>query len=345
MNIVSRKNVLCLGALSLVLLFSGCDLFKGCGCSKEKSAAPVAADSKIDARDSSEVLLKIKGKPVITVKKFEDHFNQILDANPQMKQVLPFIPDAEKNAFGSLVIEEVLLAWLKDKGIDQTDEFKKELDETLDKVKRNIKMKLAAKHIEKESPVKISDSDVKKHYEENKKVIPGLMVAPGGVKAEGVMFNDKDKAKEFLAEAKKDFKDAAKKKNLTVKDFDLVHEMSMGMDKDLKEKILEMKKVPATELFEVDKKFWVIYAEEKQEEKYHPYEMVKGDLKNMLKGEKVGELLDKKIKEFKKNLDVEENLDHFDKKKKDPKPELASLLKGMNTDDSADKKDSGAKSA
>ena len=96
MKAISGKSFLYVGLLSLLALPS-CEFLKDkvcCSCSCKKDVG-----AKIDKDDKSEVLLKIKGEPVVTANMFEEYFNNFLEANPRMKQVLPFIPDAEKSIF------------------------------------------------------------------------------------------------------------------------------------------------------------------------------------------------------------------------------------------------------
>ena len=46
--------------------------------------------------------------------------------------------------------------------------------------------------------IAVSDAQVKKHYDDNKDNIRGLVVAAGGSKAVAVMFDTDEKAKAFL---------------------------------------------------------------------------------------------------------------------------------------------------
>ena len=322
---MNKANKFFFSALSVSLL-----LLSGCWSKKEESSSATAVDTNISESISApqgEVLLSIKGNAVITVPQFELYFNRFLEANPRMQQILSLMPDADKNIFMTMVSEELLLNWIKEQKVDQREEFKNELQKTIDQVVRGVNVRLAAQYFEKEHPVEMKDSEVKKYYDDNKEVIPGILISRGGIKAFGVSFDKKEEAQAFLPEASKakDLKELAQAKKLQVKDFGLINKMSPGVEKELKDKIFAMKRFPSTELVEVNKKYWVIQAQSKEEPKYHEFDQIKDELSRLVKDEKTAEMFNKELDALKKAYGVEENLAYFEKKA-DKKPDLNEIL-------------------
>ncbi|MBT3456030.1 hypothetical protein HN446_03115 [bacterium] len=323
MSKTHNKTLLYVGLLSIAFL-PACDFFKSDD--KKASAKPDTHVSK-DDKDKGQVLLTIKGEPVVREKDFQQYFETFLETNPRIKQIMHLMPDAKKGIFMSMTTEEVLLAWLKENGIDKSEGFKNELDKAMKVVERNLRVQLAAKNFEEKHPVKVDEKDVKKHYEENKHV-PGIMIAPGGTKAEGVEFDNKDKAEDFLKEVKneKDFKKFAESKKLTVKDFGMVNDMRHDVKEDLRKKILDIDRTPTKKMFEVDKKFWVVFAEKKEDAKHHPYDAVKDQIKERVRIDKTTTMFKDEVDKLKKDYDVKENEEYFDKKNEEDKKDVSKHL-------------------
>src|ERR1700689_423734 len=109
-------------AMGLLVLLPQCDWFSK---SAEKNADAPSTTAATPQGD--EVLLTINGQPRITVAKFEEYMATVLEAQPQLKQLLAFMPDAEYELFKSMSNEELLKAWIEKNKIDQQANYKKDL--------------------------------------------------------------------------------------------------------------------------------------------------------------------------------------------------------------------------
>ena len=294
----------------LGLLVAPLMLLPGCFGDDKGQAAPESGKAKGAAEvvDESEVLMKIDGKPRITVKDLDEEFNRLLDESPQLKQVLPLMPAAKLNFFQGLVSQEIIDEYIRREGIDKTPEYKNELARTIEQIVRIMNQKYFCER----HPAKVTEAEIEKCYEENKDKLPDLILSPGGVKAEGVSFANEADANAFLAtlkETKKTVEQLAKDEDKldSYRDFKLVNNQSTRIDPALRVKIVAFTRFPTADLVKVGDLFWVIKATEKQAPKYHPFEQVKAGLEDYLKKQKQMELFEKAIDEYKKSYDIELN--------------------------------------
>ena len=297
---------MCLSLLLVPVLF-----LPGCWpgeAAKEKSSTgggdAVLVDKQAD--DGSPVLLKIGGRSVITLKNIDEKFNCLLEESPNLKQVLPFMPDAKMNFFKGLVSQEIVNEYIRRHDIDRSPEYQRELENTLEQVK----CMLNAKYFTERHPVEVSTSEIRKFYDENKDKIPDLMESQGGVKSEGVSFGNQEDAKAFLAKVKES-KDSLEKVATDAgyandyHDFKLVNAQSVQIDPALKAKIAKLDRFPTTELLNVNDTWWVVKAESKTEPTYVAFDNLKQNLEEYLKKQKQMEVFEKTIETYKQQYDVE----------------------------------------
>ncbi len=320
---------LCLSLLLVPMLFlPGC--WPGEGAKEKRSAGgdAVAVDKSVD--DGSPVLLKIGGRPVITLKSIDEEFDRLLEESPNLKQVLPFMPDAKMNFFQGMVSQEVVDEYVRRNDLDRSPEYQNELDKTLGQVKRMLN----TKYFTERHPVDVSASEIRKFYDENKDKIPDLMESQGGVKSEGVSFKNEDDAKAFLAKVKES-KGSLEKVATDAgyaddyHDFKLVNAQSLQMDPALKTKITQLNRFPTTELIKADDSWWVVKAESKTEPTYVAFEQVKPNLEEYLKKQKQMEIFEKTIEDYKQQYGVEIN----DEPLKQKAPEQTQAAFGQMADD------------
>lgn len=306
-------------SMSLALLCSSLTFLPGCMdwftckksascCASDKHASPSASalvedGSRVvawigDGGDNKEVIL--------TEKRFNDEFEALVNENPQVKQLLPFMPDIKKNFLNGLVNQELVTRYIERQGITQTEEYQRELA----RMDRAMRQMLNAKFFSQAYPVQVSDKETKEFYEKHKAAIPDLLISRGGVAAVGIEFAKEADAKTFYEKAKAkpaDFEKLAKEANLAdkVTDYKMVHLQTVGVDGKIKAKLFEMTKFPAVELVAGgDKKFYVVKATSKEEPKYHAYEDVKMGLEKLVQQEKQKEVLQKAIDGLKKEYGV-----------------------------------------
>jgi hypothetical protein len=270
-----------------------------------------SATTSMPSAMGKDVLASLNGKPIITVESLNSDFDQLLEENPQLKSVLPLMPDAKYNFLMGMVSQAVVDKYIEDSGIDKTAEYQKELENTM----RSVKRMLNTKYFGIKHPVAVTDAEVKKFYEENKESMPDLLVSRGGVKAMGIQFDKDAMAKDFMAKAKgQDFNKIAAQLGLKDKvvDFKLVNNQSLGVDTAIRNKLVSIKKFPALELVtDSNGKVWAVYASGSEAPEYRPFEQVKAPLKQFVEKEKRMELFDKEINKLKDTYKVEINEAYF----------------------------------
>jgi hypothetical protein len=313
--------------LSASLLFlPGCELLKQ---KEEAASAPtsakvpavhkesaVPADAK-QAAPVGEVLVTLyDGKESrATVKDFELYMEEFLEAQPQYRAIIEFMPGAKENIFEGMVNELLLTEWARNNKIDQKKEFQADLDKILKYGKRS----LYVKYFQEAHPVSVSAGEVRKYYDENKNTIPRLMITPESVKARAVIFKDKATAEAFNAkvkESKADFVTAAADAKETVKDLGEVTAQSFEVDGQLRKKVLEAKKFPAIELVALsDNTYAVVEVLSRTEPQYVPFDEIKDEIENVLKQQKGAELLMKELEKLKQEFKLKVNKEYFEREK------------------------------
>jgi PPIC-type PPIASE domain len=311
MNKKNHKMMLVSGVLVTLALLPGCspfDMFKS------RSEQVVVEDIDIAAPMTGDVLVTMKGVPIVTVDTLAVEKEKVLKANPQIRQALAVMDPKpfERDLLDGLINQKIAAEYVRSQGIDQTDAYKKELKELYEAME-NI---LNARYFNDMKKVTISDAEVRNFYEEHKDKMRGVMTSQGGVMASGIEFDNEAAARAFATRAKTapgGFKKIAQDDNLNVqiKDFKLVNEQSVGIDELLRDKIVGMKTIPTIEVFDVNGKFWVVNATVKEEPKYLPYDQIKDRLKQDLEQNKRVELLQQAIDELRKQYAVEVNEDYF----------------------------------
>lgn len=278
-----------------------------CWPGETKEQVEVISDEKM-VDDGSPVLLRIDGRPVITLKSVDADFEHFLNENPNYRQIIPFMPDVKKNFFHGMVSQEVVNEYVRRNDLDRMPEYQKEVAKMTEQVTRMLN----AKYFADRHPVQVVALEIKKFYDENKDKIPDLMESQGGVKAEAVSFANEEDAKAFLAKAK-ETKDSLEKVATDAgyaenyHDYKMVNAQSIQIDPALKTKIVNIAHVPAIELYNVNDTWWVVKAESKAAPLYVAFEKVKESIEEYLKKQKQMEVFEKNINVYKKDYNVEIN--------------------------------------
>lgn len=314
--------------IALVVLLPQCDWGKKEDTQKNDTFPASAVGA-------GEVLLTIDGQPRITVDRFENYMNTVLEAQPQLKQLIGLMPDAEMELFRSMSSEELLQAWMSKNQIDQQESYKKDFQMIIDFGKRQ----LALKYFQEAHPIKISDAEVKKYYEENKKSIPELMTARGGVSGMAIGFDKPEDAQAFFAKVKDpkaDFVQIARDAKMIIKDLKEVNELSFDVDAPLRDKLITLKKMPAVELVTGKEKTWVVKAVSKQDAQYVPYDQIKPRLEAFLQQQKMGEMFTTELEKLKNEFKVVENKSYFERKKKLKEEDMNKMMEKTDKQVQAD---------
>lgn len=312
--------------ICLSLLVAGLLVLSGCQSQNYEKTEHSTVESSVSKRpvstspaSTSEVLLTVNGKPKITLNDFERYKDQFFTIQPQYKQILEYMPRTEQvridqNIFQNMVNEILFQEWVEKNHVDKRKDYQDDYNMIMEMGKRN----LAIKYYQEENPIKITDEEVKKFYEDNKDKMSELMESPGGVNAKAVKFETESDAKDFLEKVKEgggDLQKIAEEMGHTIEDLQQVNQMSFNVDNPLRQKLLELKDFPAhVHVKANDKSHYVVHATGKDKPEYVPFEQVKPGLENYLKQQKMSDMLTKAAEDLKKKYDINENMKYFTQK-------------------------------
>jgi hypothetical protein len=311
MNKKNHKKLLVGSVLITLSFLPGCALFD---MFKSNNEQIVIEDRDLVVPMTGEVLVTMKGIPVITTDTLAVEKEKVLKAHPQIRQALTVMDPKpfERDLLEGLITQEIAAEYVRSQGIDQTDTYKKELKELYEAME-NI---LNARYFNEMAKITVSDAEVRDFYEAQKDKYPGIKISQGGIMAIGIDFDNGAAARAFAARVKTTpggFKKVAQDDNINaqIKDFKLVNERSLGVDELLRDKIVGIKTIPSVEVFDVNGKFWVINVTAKEEPKYIAYEQAKDRLRQEVEQGKRVELLKKEMDNLRKQYAVEVNEDYF----------------------------------
>lgn len=303
-----KKSLYIVLALSPLLLLSGCK--PGKDEQKESKKGRTVANT-------ADWVVKIGDNVVVSGDEFKGEFNALLEEKPQIKSMLPLMPNLEKDFARGLGNQEVVARFVEDRKIDQSPEY----------IARRAKMEKAITQIlnaeffaQEFKTAELTEADVKKFYDENKDTMQGIKISQGGVNCVGVAFEKKSEADAFLAKAKAAGKGLKLEKlakdvgmGSKVRDFKLVHEQSFGMDPVLRTKVLSMD-APAVGVVALnDKSFYVVQTTSKEATKYRSFAEIKDDLKNIAEQTEKGKQLQAELEKLTKEYGLEINETFFAK--------------------------------
>ncbi len=323
MNSKFSKNTLYIVTIvSPLLLLPACaplDWIKSKLGSEPKPVAQSEKTATINI-DTKDWVVKINDKVAVVGKDFKQEFEMLLQEKPQLKSMLPLMPNLEKDFAKGLAQQAVISEYIAKNGLDKTAEYQKKLARAQKAVKTMLNIDAFNKSL---GEVTMTDAELKDFYEENKDQIEGILMSHGGVSAVGVSFNSEDKAKAFLSIVKKmgknvDIQAVAKSEapNAKIQDFKLVHQRSLGIDPLVKNKIVAFKSCPTFEIVKgSDKNFWVVYASKKEDAKYRPFAEIKDGLAQAAKQQKQGKKANQQLESLMQKYNVNINEDYFSKSK------------------------------
>jgi hypothetical protein len=260
---------------------------------------------------TGESLITMDGTPIVTVNSLQSEKEKLLDANPQLKQMLDYMDPAQldRNLAEGLMNQVIVDRYIGQQGIDQTPAYKKELRDGIKAVERMVNTKFFTQSFD----VKVSDADVRAFYDANKDAMPHLIVSRGGVRAMGVPFANQQEANVFadvVKAQKNDIQKAAEMqgKKDQLRDFMTVSQQSFNVEPELKNKIMAITSFPSVQVITLqDGSAWVVLAQSKEAAQYRPYDEVKDDLKDYLEKEERAKKFDDEMSKLKARYNVKMN--------------------------------------
>lgn len=287
-------------------------MLPGCLSLGQKEQAPEGVPEKAQVQDvvatgdGSHVLMKINGTPKITMNKLDAVFEKLMEDQPQYKEMTQFMPNIKSDIFQGMVVQAIIEEYVAQNHIDQSPEYQKELEMTLEQVKHMLNYN----HFNARHPVDVSEQDMKRFYDENKAKAPEFIESLGGIKAEAVSFKDEQEAQAFMAKAQSSrelLEKLAIDEGLSgsYHDFKLVNAQSSQVPSTLKAKISKLSSFPTVEMVQDNGSWWVIKAHSKVEPVYVSFEEVKSRIEKYLKQQKQAENFEKLINKYKAEYKVE----------------------------------------
>lgn len=335
----THKMLMQVSSLTLVLLLSGCTWF---GKKEEAPSGGAGATKEVAAGDV--VIATLDDKPILTLSEFEKRFNELVEAQPQIKAMMQWMPDLKLDVAKGLVNQTIIDKFIAESGVDKKPEYKKDIEQAREQAQKMVNVK----HFREACKKEVSEDEIKKFYDEHKDEHQELMVSRGGIPAVGVQFEKEADAKAFLAKAQgknaDDFKKAAEAEKLggKLRNFGMINKQSQGIDAALRDKIAAFTK-PTVDMIKVnDKTFWVINAGAKEETKYRPLEEVKEMIKKHLSNAEMEKALEAKLEELKGKYKVKIN-EEILKPKPTEEPAKAASNEQDDQDDDEDQKPEAAK--
>lgn len=257
---------------------------------------------------TGEALITMEGTPIVTTNSLQSEKEKLLDANPQLKQMLDYMDPAQldRNLAEGLMNQVIVDRYIHEEGINQVPAYKKELRDGIKAVERMVNTKFFTQSFD----VNITDAAARAFYDENKDAMPHLVLSRGGIKAMGLSFDTEQMARAFADMVRAQGNDikkvaAAQSKQDQVRDFMTVNQQSFGIEPELKNKILAITSVPSVNVITLqDGTAWVVVAQSKEATQYRPFEEVKADLKDYLEKEERAKRFDDEMNKLKMKYNV-----------------------------------------
>lgn len=325
MNVRSalKKNGLMLLMISSLMVLPSCALLDWI---KEKfgggqqtmpdvtQAENMAQRAAVSAAEGSVVLATMDGKPLITKGMLESEKKKLLEANPQLEAMMSLMDEKQldRNLVDGMMSREAVRKYIADNKIDSSDKYKNDFESVMTQVRDALNTRYFMQSLN----ISVSDNEVKKFYEENKELIPNLLVSRGGVEAKGISFGSDAQAQEFASKVranKNDVSRTAKEANIgaRVKDFKLVNDQSIGIEPALRDKIAEIKTTPSVHTYTVGKEHWVVAANKIEKPQYRELDQVKDEIRQLLEKDKTMKRLEEEVARLRNQYRIELNEGFF----------------------------------
>lgn len=306
------KRILTIMLIAMTMMFSGCK-------KADNAVVIMVGDSAITKQEINEIINKQMQSPFLAQ----------IDKKSNEYKIMKLA--ATDKAVNELIVKKMLLDEIAKRNITVSQEDLEKYKENLLKEiggEENLKEVLAKNNINENefnsllendiqvskliasiSPVKISDAEVKKFYNENK---TSKFTYPDSVKASHILIKDKAKAEEVLKKAKEekaDFAELAKQYSedpgSAQKGGDLGFFTKDEMVKPFADAAFSMKPDTVSNLVQTEFGYHIIKVTDRKKAGITPYDEIKNTLKKYLEDEKKVEILQKFVESKKAQTKIE----------------------------------------
>ncbi len=303
--------------LSIVFLVSALIMLPGCDWSWKslftQSCTSCSGHGHDHGNDSSACCISLDGKPALTQRDFENKFNQLCMARPDIRQALAGLPAEQQQAFydqfADAMLAELLVShYVKDAGLLESPEYKMAAQQAHDAVETQLKNSIFQSDIFKKIEREVTDEIAQKYYEENRDRAAIFKRAPfidkvGGVSVHMIEVPKETEAKSLAAQTQKqDIIKVARDAQRKVKNLGLVTPRSMEVDEHIRSKVMSYTTVPQVEVVKLTNgKFAVIKATAIQKDTFKSFNdpEIKEAVKSFLIRNELGKALTKTMDELK----------------------------------------------
>ncbi len=274
--------------------------------------APTSMAARVE--DGSPILATMDGKPLISQNMLEAEKKKLIEANPQMEAMIALMDESQlnRNLVDGMASREIIRKYVRDKKINETEKYQKDIEMAMSQV-RDL---LNTRYFMDDFKADVTNDEIANFYNENKDSIPNLLLSRGGIASVGVPFSSEEAARNFMVkvkELKNNIERAAKDANLSekVKNFNLVNAESIGIEPELRDKIVEIKTTPSLHKFKIGNEFWVVAAARKEDPKYRDLDSVKAEIQQLLEKDKTMKVVEEEVSRLKNEYRVELNEEQF----------------------------------
>jgi hypothetical protein len=265
------------------------------------------------AADGSPCCISLDGKPALTQRDFENKFNQLCMARPDIQQALSGLPVKQQQAFydqftDAMLGELLVDRYVKDSGLLDTPEYKTASQEAHAAVEAQLRNSVFHSDLQNKIKQGVTDELAQKFYEENRDRISIFKQTPfldkvGGVTVQIIEVPKEADAKALATAAgKQDFAKVARDAQRKVKDLGLVSPRSTEVDENIRSRVAGYTNVPQVDVVKLSNgKFAVIKATAIQKDSYKPFSdpQVKEGVKAFLINKELGKAAHKTMEELK----------------------------------------------
>ena len=296
--------------LSVTLLCSALAMLPGCSALdwlKSKMSCKSCAAGTVKP---NEPVITFGGKPVVSVEEFKNKLQAIYAARPGIESIIAQMPEEEqlkiyKQLADGIVAEQLILEYVKRKGLEKTPEFKEAVEQGQKQLYCDISVRAFQTQMAKEMQemiAKIDDKQAEDYYNANLEKSAIFQQAPFTVK-QGRVVAQVSQGFKTEAEAKKTLSNPAAA--FETMDSSATSGKKQMSDYRLRSAVMGMK--TNAEVVKGADKFFAVKIKEKTTPEFAKFADVKDMVKQAMVQEKMPSMYNEKMEDLKKDCKVSVN--------------------------------------